>query len=204
MKLGVIGATGKTGRAVLKEAARRQLPATAIVRHPDRLREIVPTLERDLFQLTQADLLPFDAIICGFASADKPAYLKAYQHLATILTGTAVHLIVVGSGATLYTDQTKQHLVADQLPSSLRESSDWHLKAKAALTAADCDWTYVAPPYNYLSMAPRTGHYQVGSDILLHNRLHQSIISYADMAIALVDEAEHPQHLRQPMTVCWR
>jgi putative NADH-flavin reductase len=204
MNIGIIGATGKTGRAVLKEASRRNLTSTAIVRNPDKLKADVPTLKRDLFQLTTEDLAPFDVIICGFASGDKPAYLKAYSHLTGILAGTATHLIVVGSGATLYTDSTKQHLVADQLPSSLRESSEWHLRAKAAVVTSNCQWTYVAPPYNYLSVAPRTGHYQVGTDILLYNRLHQSIISYADMAIALVDEAENPQHLRTPMTVCWR
>lgn len=204
MKIGVIGATGKTGRAVLKEAKRRHLDITAIVRHPEKLREKVPMMQRDLFQLTKPDLIQFDAVICGFSSHDKSSYVKAYHHLVTILAGTSVHLIVVGSGATLYTDVTKQHLVADQLPSSMRDASDWHLKAKKELTTANCQWTYVAPPYNYLSMAPRTGHYQMGEDVLRYNRLHQSVISYADMAIALVDEAEYSQHVQACMTVCWR
>lgn len=204
MKIGVIGATGKTGRAVLKEAARRNLEVTAIVRNPDKLRETIPTLQSDLFQLTTENLIDFDVIICTFSSPDKPLYAKAYHHLAVILDGTSTHLIVVGSGATLYTDQTRQHLVAEQLPSSLHESSEWHLKAKAELVNSNCQWTYVAPPYNYLSVAPRTGHYQVGDDVILYNRLHQSIISYADMAIALMDEAVTPKHLQAPMTVCWR
>lgn len=204
MKLGIIGASGKTGYAVLKEAIRRDLPVTAIVRDAAKISEDVPVLARDLFDLTSADLADFDAVVCGFASANKPLYDKAYTHLAAILQGTTTHLIVVGSGATLFTDKSKSQLVADRLPSSMRDSSDWHLKAKEDLINSNCDWTYVAPPYHYLSMAPRTGHYQLGSDILLYNRLHQSMISYADMAIALVDEAEKPGHIKKMMTVCWR
>lgn len=47
----------------------------------------------------------------------------------------------------------------------------------------------------------RTGAYQVGKDHLLVNSKGESYISYADYAIAVVDEIEKPQHVNERFTV---
>ncbi|VDG20242.1 hypothetical protein [Lactobacillus brevis] [Lactiplantibacillus mudanjiangensis] len=204
MKLAIIGATGKTGQAVLKVALQRQLATTAIVRNAAKLSQDVPTLERDIFDLTPADLQGFDAVICTFASSKKADYPRVNQQLTTILAGTTTRLIVVGSGATLFLDESRQKTVADKLPIFMRSASRAHVKAREILEASEVNWTYVAPPYNYLPTAPATGHYQVGHDVLLYDQHHDSSISYADMALALVDEVQHPHFERQRMTVAWQ
>ena len=47
----------------------------------------------------------------------------------------------------------------------------------------------------------RTGTYQSGKDHLLVNSKGESYISYADYAIAVVDEIENPQHKNERFTV---
>lgn len=203
MKLGIIGATGKTGQAVLKVALDRNLDVTAIVRNAAHLTAPVTTVEKDIFDLTAADLAPFDVIICTFASGKKSDYPRVNQHLVACLTGTATRLIVVGSGATLFLDTARTKTVGDKLPLIMRHSSRQHQIARQVLRDSDLDWTYVAPPMNYLPDGPATGHYQVGHDVLLYDQNGDSSISYADMALALIDEVQHPQNRRQLMTVAW-
>ena len=44
-------------------------------------------------------------------------------------------------------------------------------------------------------------HYQSGKDQLIVNSEGNSYISYADYAVALVDEIENPQHINERFTV---
>lgn len=203
MKLAIIGATGKTGNAVLTEALRRNIDVTAIVRNKSRLTVDVPTIEKDLFDLQNTDLNGFDVVLCTFASGKKSDYPRVNQHLVDILNGSKTRLIVVGSGSTLFVDQTREKTVGDKLPLIMRNSSKNHMKAREILQNSSIDWTYMAPPMNYIPNGESTGHYQLGTDILLYDKDGDSSISYADMAQALTDEIQQPQNERQLMTVAW-
>lgn len=204
MKIGIIGATGKTGNAVLQLALQKNIDVTAIVRNKSRLTVSVPTIEKDIFDLTAADLKPFDAVVCTFASSKKSDYPRVNQHLVDILKGTETRLIVVGSGSTLFIDENRSKTVGDKLPIIMRNSSRNHLKARQILQTSGLNWTYMAPPMNYLPNGQETGTYQVGHDVLLHDHNGDSSISYADMAHALIDEILQPQNERQLMTVAWQ
>ena len=50
-------------------------------------------------------------------------------------------------------------------------------------------------------LGPRTGSFRLGTDQLLSDADGKSSISFADYAIALVDEIETPRHSRQRFTV---
>ena len=64
MKIGVIGATGKAGSKIVREAKLRRHEVTAIVRDRTKLTETdVHILEKDLFDLTAEDLQGFDAVV---------------------------------------------------------------------------------------------------------------------------------------------
>ena len=63
----------------------------------------------------------------------------------------------------------------------------------------DLDWTFLSPSA-LLFEGPRTGTFRLGKDQLLTNEKGSSI-SFADYAIALVDEVEKPAHSRQRFTV---
>ncbi len=66
----------------------------------------------------------------------------------------------------------------------------------------DLEWTYISPPA-LIEPGTRTGKFRVGADQLLVDANGQSRISAEDYAIALVDEAETPKHVRKRFTVAY-
>ena len=68
--------------------------------------------------------------------------------------------------------------------------------------SADTDlaWSY-ASPAALLAPGERTGRYRVGGDQLLTDAAGDSSLSMEDFAIALVDEAEQPRHVRARFSV---
>jgi len=67
MKIGVIGAAGKAGSHIVREALLRRHEVTAIVRDRKKLTETnVSVLEKDLYDLTAEDLKGFDAVVDAF------------------------------------------------------------------------------------------------------------------------------------------
>lgn len=66
-------------------------------------------------------------------------------------------------------------------------------------TVTDLDWTFLSPSMMFIP-GERTGTFRLGKDDLLTNEQGSSI-SFADYAIALVDEVETPRHIRQRFTV---
>ena len=65
----------------------------------------------------------------------------------------------------------------------------------------DVNWTYVSPAGDFQFDGERTGEYILGGEELTLNELGESIISYADYAIAMVDEIESGDHMRQRISV---
>ena len=64
----------------------------------------------------------------------------------------------------------------------------------------ELDWSFLAPSANMKS-GNRTGKYRVGGDRLLVGANGKSEISVQDYAVAMIDELEHPAHVRQRFTV---
>ena len=70
---------------------------------------------------------------------------------------------------------------------------------------SDVKWTYLSPAGDFQANGERTGQYILGGEELTLNDRGESIISYADYAIAMVDEAvsgRHIQHLRGAAVRC--
>jgi len=69
----------------------------------------------------------------------------------------------------------------------------------------ELDWTFVSPAI-YLSPATsgkRRGMYRTGLDQPVFDKDGKSIISAEDLAVAVVDELEHPRHIRQRFTIAY-
>ena len=64
----------------------------------------------------------------------------------------------------------------------------------------ELEWTYLAPSAD-LFPGERTGKFRLGTDQLLVDANGQSRISIQDYAVAVLDELEKPQHIRQRFTV---
>ena len=64
------------------------------------------------------------------------------------------------------------------------------------------DWTYATPPKNFTN-GKRTGIYRTGGDQLLESQTGSSRISRADFAVALIDEVEDPEYIKQRFSVAY-
>ena len=62
-------------------------------------------------------------------------------------------------------------------------------------------WTYVNPTGDFQANGERIGAYQLGGEELLLNAAGESAVSYADYAIAMVDELESGDHVHQRISV---
>lgn len=206
MKLAVICANGKAGRLIVREAVNRGLDVTAVVRGENRTaapRAIV----KNLFDLTAADLRDFDAVVDAFGAwtpETLPQHSATLKHLCDILSGTATRLLVVGGAGSLYTDPAHTATVADgpDFPEMFKPLAAAMADALAALRLRhDVRWTYISPAGDFQAEGARTGEYKLGGEELLLNDRGESVISYADYAIAMVDEIVRGSHVQQRISV---
>ena len=65
----------------------------------------------------------------------------------------------------------------------------------------DVNWTYVSPAGDFQAEGERTGKYILGGEELTLNSKGESVISYADYAIAMVDEIESGSHIKERISV---
>ena len=201
----VFGAGGGTGRRVLAEAAARGHQVTAVVREPDRHQDLagdgVTLVAGDV---TEADSVAsaaegHDAAINAAVRLDVPSAEFFVEGAHALLDGLGRagvgRLVLVGIGTTLLTpDGTVVHDTPG-FPADGREFSLGHAAELEVFRSADTkiDWLVLAPPPVVLDdEAPRTGRYRIGGEQVLGD----GGFSYADLAVALVDEAETPGHHR--------
>ena len=65
----------------------------------------------------------------------------------------------------------------------------------------DVRWTYISPACDFQADGERTGEYILGGEELTLNERGESIISYADFAVAALDEIESGNHVGQRISV---
>lgn len=206
MKMAVVCANGKAGKLIVKEAVERGLDVTAIVRGENRS-AAKKALVRDLFDLTNADLKGFDVVVDAFGAwtpETLPLHSASLKHLCDILSGTDTRLLVVGGAGSLYVDPEHSAQVMDgpDFPEVFKPLATNMGKALDELRRRDdVKWTYISPAGDFQADGERTGKYiQAGEELTLNGR-GESIISYADYAIAMVDEAVDGNHIRQRISV---
>ena len=111
-------------------------------------------------------------------------------HLVNLLEGTSTRLIVVGGAGTLFVD-SKGTMVMDtpDFPAAYmgvaKATAESYLELKGSTNVL---WTYVSPAGDYDANGARTGKYVLGGDDLILNSKNESYISYADLALAIIDE----------------
>ena len=206
MKIAVICANGKAGQLIVKEAMDRGLDVTAFVRGENR--SAAPNaVIKDLFEITKDDLAPFDAVIdaAGAWTPDTVHIVPdAVKFLAELLRGTDTRLLVVGGAGSLFVDKEHTKTVFDVTP--FPEAAIPVVKAhQVALDELrkydDVKWTYISPAGDFQADGERTGRYLLGGEELTLNAKGESVISYADYAIAMIDEVVNGNHIRQRIGV---
>jgi len=205
MKIGVIGATGKAGQKIVEEALQRGHDVTAIVRSASKVEANIPVLEKDVFALTQEDVKGFDVVINAFGApfGQEELHVKVGRHLIDILTGIDTKLFVVGGAGSLFVDPEKTTRVMDtpDFPEMFYATAKNQGENLLDLQQSAITWTFLSPSAFFDPEGPRTGSYKAGADYLLVNAAGESYVSYADYAIAVIDEIENPTHKNSRFTV---
>jgi putative NADH-flavin reductase len=110
-------------------------------------------------------------------------------------------LIVVGGAGQLEVAPGVTLIKSGYLPAEYIPIAVSHEKAAEVLKASSgINWTYIAPAA-YFVPGERTGKYRTGTNNLVSDEKGESKISFADYAIALVDEIEKPKHERALFSV---
>ena len=206
MKIAVVCANGKAGQLIVKEALGRGLDVTAVVRGENRT-EASQVIQKDLYDLTAADLKGFDVVVDAFGAWTEdtlPQHSTSLKHLCDILSGTDVRLLVVGGAGSLYVnpEHTAQVMDGPDFPNVFKPLASNMGKTLAELRQrSDVKWTFVSPAGDFQAEGERTGKYILGGEELTLNGRGESVISYADYAIAMVDEAVSGGHIRQRISV---
>ncbi len=206
MKIAVVCANGKAGKLIAKEAVDRGLDVTAVVRGENHS-AATKVVSKDLFDLTASDLSGYDVVIDAFGAwTDEtyPLHSRTLKHLCDILSGTDARLLVVGGAGSLYVNPEHTVCVADgpNFPDSFKPLAAAMAKALTELRQRkDVKWTYISPAGDFQANGKRTGQYILGGEELILNSKGESVISYADYAIAMIDEAVKGNHIRQRISV---
>jgi hypothetical protein len=204
-KVLVFGAGGRAGRAAVDEAISRGHEVTAAVRDPSRYADLPTaakvvaadvTLPGDVARLA-AD---HDAVVAAvYDGGADPAdfFVKAARALSEGV-GDA-RLVWVGLASILETGSGGLLMDAQDYPQEYRAFYLTHQAAVEIFAGSALDWVSIAPAGDFDHDRPaRTGGYQV---IPAHAA---SRISYADLAIALLDEIDAPRHHRARIGVAPR
>lgn len=200
MSIALIGASGNVGSHILKELSDRGYRVTAIARGARKIAKlpnVTPvegdvTDERALIALLKGHDIVISAI--HFTVVDPHTLIDAVKQAG------AKRFLVVGGAGSLEVAPGVKLIDTPNFPAAFKEeagkASDFLDLLRREKTL---DWTFLSPSALF-GAGERTGKFRLGQDQLLVNEKGSSI-SYADYAIAMVDEIAKPAHNRKRFTV---
>jgi putative NADH-flavin reductase len=210
MKIALIGPSGFVGSALLKEALSRGHHVTAIARNPDKIEkapEVTPVKldANDVPALTKT-LAGHDVVISAFngGHGDPEIYKKhraGSEAIRLAARAAGIRTIFIGGAGSLHAPDGSQFVDSEQFPKEYRDGA---LAARDALGdlrgETELDWTFVSPAF-VLTPGERSGKFRLGGETPVANDKGESTITVADLAVAVLDEAEQPKHSRKRFTV---
>jgi len=206
MKIAVVAANGKAGQLIVEEAVKRGHDVTAIVRSKNKT-QAQHLLKKALFNLTKEDLAGYDVVATAFGAwtpETLPLHSKSIEHFNDLLAGTNTRFLVVGGAGSLYVDKEKKVRLVDtaEFPAEYKPLASAQADELDLLrTKKDLNWTFVSPAAEFIPDGARTGEYILAGDFFTVNEAGESKISYADYAIAFVDEIEFGKHIQERISV---
>lgn len=211
MKVIVLGARGDVGSRVVAEARIRGHDVTAIVRNEDQIDTLPPAVTARVADVLDTDRLTVlmtghDLAISALRPPDgqEETLVPLTRSVLGAAARSGVGVLVVGGAASLaMPDQNGTTVLT--APGFLPEAVIPIARAcqeqyELCTGETQAQWSYLCPPA-ILIPGERTGQYHTGSDELLVDEDGGSRISMEDFAVALMDEAEAPQHRMARFTV---
>ncbi len=206
MKIAVVAANGKAAAKIMEEAMSRGMDVTAFGRRENNT--VAKTyVQKDLFDLQAEDLKGFDAVVDAFGAWTEDTlaqHSSSLKHLCDLLSGTDTRLLVVGGAGSLYINPEHSLCLIDSpdFPEEYKPLAKAMAKALGELRERkDVKWTYISPAADFQEDGERSGKYLLGGEELMVSSRNESIISYADYALAMVDEIEKGAHIGQRIGV---
>src|SRR6185312_6928941 len=218
----IYGATGAIGGVIAQEALSRGDTVIGVARDPTKLNINDPNYKAVAGDV--ADLDSFkritqgaDAVIIsvlshgGNEAPENSVSARAAKTAVAAYAGVPVspHVIQIGGAPTMY--ETRDAMLAHMhLPagSPMYGVIFGHLIALQTYRARHIRWTVLTPPLDIQGWkmgAPpqphRTGRYRVSTTELVRDAEGHNAINVADLAVAAVDEAEHPRFIGKRFTV---
>lgn len=209
-KVVVFGAAGRLGLRIVAEAAGRGHSVVAVVRDveksPDFGRTVAPVVG-DAASGTSVATVAKDAdvLVSAVAAPGRSIYRTVAETLISVVAALPEprpRIVHMGGGATLTAPDGTRFLDLPSFPAEFLDMAAGQAQALDAYRASSgVRWTYVSPPPEHFAPGPRTGHYRTGLDQPVIGPDGQAALSYADMAVAVVDEIERPRFVDTRFTV---
>ncbi len=211
MNIALIGATGFVGKAVLEELLSRGHTVRALQRDAAKLAARPGLTVRSVDVLGGGDLAAalagVDAVVSAFnAGWGNPNlhddFLRGSDAIAAAARAAGVRLLVVGGAGSLFIAPGQQLVDSPAFPAEWKSGA---LAAREALSrlradTTGLDWTFLSPAM-HLAPGARTGQFRLGGENPVFDAQGESHISVEDLALAIVNELEAPQHRRARFTV---
>ncbi len=196
-KILVIGARGRAGRAAVDEARSRGHDVTPVARTTDGAPGLVAGDVTDAGRIAEL-AAGHDAVIAAVydGGTDPTVFFpKAAQALVDGLRDGR-RLIWVGLASNLPGEDGTPLMDSPGYPQEYRSFFLAHQAALDTFAASTLDWVSLAPAGDFNHADPsRTGSYRLGPGDVT------ALTSYADFAIALLDEFDRPKHHREALGV---
>ncbi|HEK19915.1 NAD(P)-dependent oxidoreductase [Mucilaginibacter sp.] len=210
MKVAIIGATGFVGPELVKEGILRGYEVTAIARNTDKVEKQagVTALSADVNDVDAlaSALSGHDAVINSFnAGWTNPNlyndFLQGSRNIQQAVKKAGVkRFITIGGAGSLFID-------GKQLVDSPEFPKEYYPGASAARdylnelrNEQELDWTFLSPAIN-LHPGKRTGEFRLNTESPVFSAEGKSDISTADLAVAIFNELENNQFVKQRFTV---
>ena len=215
-KVAVIGATGFVGTQVVKELANRGYFVNALARNTSKIEESenVKAVTADIYNTAELSeiLKGNDAVISAFNPGwTNPNifedFLKGAESIEKAVEESGVkRFITVGGAGSLYIAENLQLIDTPEFPAEIKPGAEAARQYLEIIKKNEnLDWTFFSPAIEMHqgTAGVRKGTYRTALENPVFDENGRSVLSVEDVAVALVDELENNQFVRQRFTAAY-
>ena len=215
-KISVIGATGFVGSQIVKELANRGYQVNALARNVSQIpsTENVNAVQADVYNTEDLmeKLKGSDAVISAFNPGwTNPNiyedFLNGAKSIEKAVEASGVkRFIVVGGAGSLYLEGDIQLIDTPEFPAEIKPGAEAARQYLEIIKKNDLlDWTFFSPAIEMHqgTAGVRKGIYRTDLENPVFDDDGRSVLSVEDVAVALVDELENNQFIKQRFTAAY-
>ena len=215
-KIAVIGATGFVGTQVVKELANRGYFVNALARNTSKIEESenVKAVTADIYNTAELSeiLKGNDAVINAFNPGwTNPNifedFLKGAESIEKAVEESGVkRFITVGGAGSLYIAEGLQLIDTPEFPAEIKPGAEAARQYLEMIKKNEnLDWTFFSPAIEMHqgTAGVRKGTYRTALENPVFDENGRSVLSVEDVAVALVDELENNQFVKQRFTAAY-